>query len=108
MPLLDHGKKFICFKCGTKFYDLHRDLAICPSCGADQAERPETPAPVRAAAFATARPSLLAAERSVLGADEADDTEEVTEEDEMLEDIGSDEEEEEEEEEESSDDEDED
>lgn len=33
------GNKFTCFKCGCKFYDLNRPLAICPKCGADQAER---------------------------------------------------------------------
>ncbi len=109
MPLLDHGKKFMCFKCGTKFYDLHKDLAVCPSCGADQADRPETPAPVRAATFASARTSLVAAERSVLATDDAEDTEEVAEDEDIVGDIGAgEEEEEEEEEEESADDDDED
>lgn len=32
------GKKFTCFKCGCKFYDLNRPLAVCPKCGTDQAE----------------------------------------------------------------------
>ncbi len=110
MPLTDHGKKHMCFKCGTKFYDLYKDETICPSCGANQADKPDTPAPTRSAAFATARASLMATERSILAgaeADEADDTD--AEDEEIIGDIGGgDEEEEEEEEEESSDDDDED
>ena len=35
------GKKFTCFKCQTKFYDLNRPKALCPKCKADQAERTE-------------------------------------------------------------------
>ena len=33
------GKKFICFKCGCKFYDLNKPRPVCPKCGADQSER---------------------------------------------------------------------
>lgn len=36
------GKKYSCFKCGTKFYDLQREAAICPECGADQAGAPSS------------------------------------------------------------------
>lgn len=32
------GRKFSCFSCHTKFYDLGKAVAICPKCGADQAE----------------------------------------------------------------------
>jgi hypothetical protein len=33
------GKKYTCFKCDCKFYDLNRPKAICPKCKADQADR---------------------------------------------------------------------
>ncbi len=38
------GKRYECFKCTTKFYDLNRPAAVCPDCGTDQAENP-TPDP---------------------------------------------------------------
>lgn len=34
------GSRYTCFECGTKFYDLGRESAICPECGADQANAP--------------------------------------------------------------------
>ena len=34
------GKRYSCFECGAKFYDLNKEQAICPSCGADQANDP--------------------------------------------------------------------
>ncbi len=36
------GKKYTCFQCGTRFYDLNRPEPICPKCGADQRENPES------------------------------------------------------------------
>ncbi len=38
-----HGRKFLCYACGCKFYDLNRPQALCPRCGADQDEAPEQP-----------------------------------------------------------------
>src|SRR5262245_35621553 len=38
------GKRYTCFKCSTKFYDLNRTEPTCPKCGADQREDP-TPDP---------------------------------------------------------------
>lgn len=38
------GKRYACFKCGCKFYDLNRPEPTCPSCGTDQREDP-TPDP---------------------------------------------------------------
>jgi len=32
------GKKYDCYQCGCKFYDLSRPQPICPKCGADQNE----------------------------------------------------------------------
>lgn len=45
--MADLGRKFHCFKCGAKFYDLKKAKALCPKCGADQAEAPiaATPPP---------------------------------------------------------------
>lgn len=40
MPAKDLGLKHVCFKCGTKFYDLKKPDAICPKCGADQKDSP--------------------------------------------------------------------
>ena len=43
----DLGKKFTCYSCGTKFYNLGKPEAVCPKCGADQknAKSDEAPAP---------------------------------------------------------------
>ncbi len=38
------GKRYTCFKCSTKFYDLNKAEPLCPKCGADQREDP-TPDP---------------------------------------------------------------
>jgi uncharacterized protein (TIGR02300 family) len=38
-----HGRKFLCYSCGCRFYDLNRPQALCPRCGADQSEAPEKP-----------------------------------------------------------------
>ena len=32
------GNRHECFKCEVKFYDLGKPEAICPSCGANQAD----------------------------------------------------------------------
>jgi uncharacterized protein (TIGR02300 family) len=36
MTAKDLGSKFVCFKCGTKFYDLKKPDPVCPKCGTDQ------------------------------------------------------------------------
>ena len=38
MPAKDLGAKYVCSKCGTKFYDMKRPDPICPKCGTDQRE----------------------------------------------------------------------
>ena len=46
MPEL--GRKYTCYSCHTKFYDLGKPDPICPKCGADQRDAedaPSTPAP---------------------------------------------------------------
>lgn len=47
------GSKRVCVSCGARFYDLNKEPAVCPKCGADQpAEVPrlkragDIPAPV--------------------------------------------------------------
>ena len=45
--MADLGKKYECFNCGTKFYNLGKPEAICPKCGANQkdARADEAPPP---------------------------------------------------------------
>mgnify|MGYP001252929115 CR=1 FL=1 len=35
MPRVEWGKKVVCTNCETKFYDLNRKPAVCPSCGSE-------------------------------------------------------------------------
>ena len=41
MPEL--GKKYTCYSCHTKFYDLGKPIPLCPKCGADQRDAEEAP-----------------------------------------------------------------
>jgi hypothetical protein len=41
MPEL--GKKYACYSCHTKFYDLGKPVPLCPKCGADQRDADEAP-----------------------------------------------------------------
>jgi len=41
MPEL--GKKYTCYSCHTKFYDLSKPVPLCPKCGADQRDADEAP-----------------------------------------------------------------
>lgn len=34
------GKRYQCFQCSLKFYDLNRPEPLCPKCGTDQRENP--------------------------------------------------------------------
>jgi uncharacterized protein (TIGR02300 family) len=57
MPVKDLGAKHTCFKCSTKFYDMKKQVPVCPKCGADQRESPALkPAPAERRAKAPARP----------------------------------------------------
>ena len=40
MPAQDLGAKHVCYKCGTKFYQMKKPEAVCPKCGADQRKSP--------------------------------------------------------------------
>jgi len=57
MPEL--GKKYTCYSCHTKFYDLGKPEPICPKCGADQRDADEAPVvtPTRRRAAAAAAPA---------------------------------------------------
>jgi len=41
MPEL--GKKYTCYSCHTKFYDLGKPVPLCPKCNADQRDADEAP-----------------------------------------------------------------
>lgn len=41
MPEL--GKKYTCYSCHTKFYDLGKPIPVCPKCGADQRDSEDAP-----------------------------------------------------------------
>ena len=41
MPQL--GRKYTCYSCHTKFYDLGKAVPTCPKCGADQRDAEEKP-----------------------------------------------------------------
>ena len=34
------GKRYVCFECELKFYDLNKPDPVCPKCGADQRNDP--------------------------------------------------------------------
>ncbi len=56
MPAKDLGTKHVCFKCGTRFYDLKKPEPICPKCGADQRQSPAVKAPAEKRARPAPRP----------------------------------------------------
>ena len=37
------GRKYTCYSCPTKFYDLGKPVPTCPKCGADQRDAEEAP-----------------------------------------------------------------
>lgn len=39
----DLGRKYNCYSCHTKFYDLGKPVPLCPKCGADQRDADEAP-----------------------------------------------------------------
>jgi uncharacterized protein (TIGR02300 family) len=45
MNAKDLGRKYVCWKCGTKFYDLKKASPACPKCGSDPRESPALKAP---------------------------------------------------------------
>lgn len=59
------GKKYVCYQCACKFYDLRRPQPTCPKCGADQNEAPKKAksAMPKAAATTAAPPRSLGRRR---------------------------------------------
>jgi len=51
------GKKYVCYQCECKFYDLSRPKPICPKCGADQNEAPAKARPALSKTGVTASSS---------------------------------------------------
>jgi hypothetical protein len=49
------GKKWVCYSCGVRFYDLKKPEPICPRCEADQRESPVFEKPKRSRAKKAAR-----------------------------------------------------
>jgi uncharacterized protein (TIGR02300 family) len=42
MPKAELGTKRVCVSCGTRFYDLQKQPAVCPKCGTEQpADQPK-------------------------------------------------------------------
>jgi hypothetical protein len=39
----DLGRKYTCYSCHTKFYDLGKPIPTCPKCGADQRDADDAP-----------------------------------------------------------------
>jgi uncharacterized protein (TIGR02300 family) len=39
----DLGRKYTCYSCHTKFYDLNKPVPLCPKCGADQRDADDAP-----------------------------------------------------------------
>lgn len=82
MPARDLGTKHVCFKCGTKFYDLKKSDPTCPKCGADPRQSPAVKAPpAERRPRATARPVAAPVEDTEAEAEleedaEADDVDE--------------------------------
>jgi uncharacterized protein (TIGR02300 family) len=78
MPAKDLGTKHLCFKCGTKFYDLRKPEAICPKCGADQKDSPANrPAPEPRRGRLAAVPKPVEPAPPEPEAEETEDTEDL-------------------------------
>jgi uncharacterized protein (TIGR02300 family) len=87
MPAKDLGTKHLCFKCGTRFYDLRKPVLICPKCGTDQREstaaKGPPPAEKRVRAARPVEPTVEEAEVADADLDEdleADEAEEEADE----------------------------
>ena len=63
------GRRYSCFSCACKFYDLNRPDALCPKCGTDQLDDP-APDP-RVAAMAASKAAAKAAKEQKAAAEAA-------------------------------------
>jgi len=81
MPAKDLGSKHVCYKCGTRFYDLKKPVPVCPKCGADQRESPALKAPSAAERKRPApRPPPVEPEVAVVAEDVEEEAEEALDE----------------------------
>ena len=56
------GKKYTCYSCHTKFYDLGKAVPVCPKCGADQRDADDAPAVTSSRSRAASRPPVVVEE----------------------------------------------
>jgi uncharacterized protein (TIGR02300 family) len=101
MPNL--GKKYSCYSCHTKFYDLGKAVPICPKCGADQRDAEDAPSVPTSRSRGAARSAPVvveepvdedfAAEAETPAAVESEDEEELVVEPEREEEVAADEDE---------------
>ena len=80
--MADLGRKYTCYSCHTKFYDLGKPVPLCPKCGADQRDAEE--APVYTPARSRRAPAVIEEppeEEEIAPASEAAEGEEAEEED---------------------------
>jgi DNA-directed RNA polymerase subunit RPC12/RpoP len=59
------GKRYTCFKCGAKFYDLNKPEPVCVKCGTDQREDPSPDPRVAVMARYKATKSIVPAKAAV-------------------------------------------
>ena len=75
----DLGRKYTCYSCHTKFYDLGKPVPLCPKCNADQRDAEEAPVytPARGRARVVEEPpeedEVAAPAEPAEGADEEED-----------------------------------
>lgn len=94
------GKRYTCFKCGSKFYDLNKPEPLCPDCNADQREAPQQDIRALLGSGKTVRRYEEDEEVEEFSDDDGEDVEDDDDdESDMLDDLDGDEEEEPEEEE---------
>lgn len=72
MPELKLGTKFECYSCGTKFYDLGKNEAVCPKCGANQKDVSSSDSPAAGQASRRRRKAELVG-KAPLDVDEGDE-----------------------------------
>lgn len=75
------GNKHVCFKCGTRFYDLKKPEPICPKCGADQRQSPVVKPAAEKRVRAPARPVAPVEPAEAAEAPEADEDAEADDDD---------------------------
>ncbi|HWV39406.1 MAG TPA: FYDLN acid domain-containing protein [Vulgatibacter sp.] len=77
-PAKDLGSRHVCWKCGSKFYDLNKPNPSCPKCGADPREDPalKTPPPKAVKAAAAPKRASSSSDEYELDDEHVDDADE--------------------------------